>query len=72
MGKVKYLTGQKFGCLTVIEQRGFGEKDCLFNDGDGPNEDDKYWCALHQSFMQYCSEAKRKKETCNNTEENLQ
>lgn len=27
MGKVKDLTGQKFGCLTVIEQRGFGEKN---------------------------------------------
>lgn len=37
-------------------------KDCLFNDGDGPNEDGKYWCALHQSFMQYCSEAKKKEE----------
>jgi len=37
-------------------------KDCLFNDGDGPNEDDKYWCALHQSFMQYCSDAERKEE----------
>lgn len=47
-------------------------KDCLFNDGDGPNEDDKYWCALHQSFMQYCSEAERKKETCNNKTGNLQ
>ena len=35
-------------------------KDCLFNDGDGPNEDDKYWCALHQSFMKYCSDAERK------------
>ena len=35
-------------------------KDCLFNDGEGPNEDDKYWCALHQSFMQYCSDAERK------------
>ena len=35
-------------------------KDCKFTDGDGPIADGRYWCVLHQEFMEFCSDAERR------------
>ena len=35
-------------------------KDCKFTDEDGPIDDGRYWCILHESFMYYCSDAERR------------
>ena len=35
-------------------------RDCKFTDEDGPIDDGRYWCVLHESFMYFCSDAERR------------
>ena len=37
-------------------------KDCEFTDGKGPIADGRYWCVLHAGFMDFCSDAERRKD----------
>lgn len=37
-------------------------KDCQFTDGKGPIADGRYWCVLHAGFMDFCSDAERRKD----------
>lgn len=37
-------------------------EDCKYAD-DKPIADGRYWCELHYSYMYYCSDAERKKES---------